>query len=190
MKRRRFVLFGLAVVVITFGVLAWIPSSKFVIGDGAFLQAEHRIRFLNANGEPIQNVDVVITDRLGKHAIGYPVSNYSGRGSLRSNGDGEIALCHVSKPVEFSFKKGYYCYFIPYEHGGIPEYTLTYYLDDKPIYHHAYFDLDSNFLQTHSNVDAFPIRERTVTVVGDDGRPVSFTGRFIENHKTITLSLP
>ncbi len=170
------------------GTVLFVPIYTGVEGVGAFAQAVHVVRFHDAQQNSIEGVEVVVTDKRGRIAVGYPVSNFTGRGSITSDANGELRLFHVSDGVEFSVHGGTYFYLVRAQGNGAPSYTVNYYVGDSVILSHDYFGLDKELYATYRNLADWPRETHTIETVGEDGRPKKMTESFIVHRMAVGLS--
>lgn len=120
--------------------------------SGSFYQFEHRIKFLDSKGDPIQGVRLEVYDVDGNKAFNYPVSDFSEDLECDSELSEEIVFHHVRMGVEFAW--GYDYLIIP--SGGVPVFDCRFFYRGREIYAIDYASLNSEGLKRTAN------RERTV----------------------------
>jgi hypothetical protein len=77
-------------------------TTKHVVWDGGYSQAEFQLTFTDAGGKPIEGIELRAEDEAGHNYYYYPVTDYLPGQVPKSNSSGEMVFHHVSNGVEFS----------------------------------------------------------------------------------------
>jgi hypothetical protein len=171
--------------------LAMPPFSGSVTTEGAFVDAEYVFTFLNAAGKPLTGVELSVTDASGRQAYAYPVTNYRGRGSLRSDDNGVIRLQHVATRLyEFRGTRRRVFWFFYWQCGGAPQYSLKFYCGETMVHVEEYRELDKTVVSAYVDVDVpdIPKVGRAVEVIDEHGVPREVKTELIPFERTLTVT--
>src|SRR5262249_41742676 len=135
---------GLAVGAMVFFGLGLLSTVTCVIWDGGFCRAEFRITFRDAQGRPVEGVELRVEDERGSEFFHYPVTDYLPGQVPAADADGTLVFHHATySGLEFGGQSYYLFFVIPVgQHHG-PTYVCRFLYRGREVYRVPYDDLNA-----------------------------------------------
>jgi hypothetical protein len=144
------------VVMLAIGFLvALLSSSANECWDGSFAQAEYQLIFTDADGRPLQGIELRVEDSAGNDHRHFPVTDYVARNIPTSDEDGKLVFHHTCYGgLEFGGRCSHLLWFISVGDCESPRYVCRFMRDGREIYRCWFNDLNLTARSSESIVKA------------------------------------
>lgn len=141
------------ILLVVLAILGLLSRASMILWDGGFALAEYQITFRDADGRPVEGVQLRVEDQRGYAFYHYPVTDFLPDRTPISGPDGLMVFHHADGGCEFGGKCWLLFGLIPVGEHSSPVYVCRFFSQGHEVYRVRYSELNSWRYETSEKVE-------------------------------------